>query len=79
MPFMPGSGFTTLSIKPSTLRRLRAYKVAGMSYDDVLNELMEERPTEAFWREHARRLKEESIPWDKAWAQVQAKRGSKSK
>lgn len=64
MPFMPGSSFTTLSIKPKTLRRLKAYKVAGMSYDDVLNDLMDEQPTEAFWKEHRRRLEmEESIPW----------------
>ena len=67
MPFMPSSSFTTLSVKPSTLRRLRAYKVAGMTYDDVLNEFMDERPTAAFWKEHERRLRDEGdLPWNPA-------------
>jgi hypothetical protein len=78
MPFMPGPSFTSLSVKPSTLRRLRAYKVAGMSYDDVLNDLMDEQPTEAFWKEHARRLQEESIPWDKVKAELRAGRATRS-
>lgn len=67
MPFMPSASFTTLSLKPKTLRRLRAYKVAGMTYDDVLNDLMDEQPTAEFWKEHERRLREEpDIPWDEA-------------
>ena len=65
MPFMPSASFTTLSLKPSTLRRLRSYKVDGMTYDDVLNDLMDEHPTAEFWKEHERRLREEdSIPWE---------------
>jgi len=65
LPIVPGPGFTSLSVRPKTLRRLRAYKVGGMTYDDVLNELMDGQPTEAFWKEHRRRLKEEEdLPWE---------------
>ncbi|MEA3137154.1 MAG: hypothetical protein QOC71_1435 [Thermoplasmata archaeon] len=57
--------FTTVPVKPETLRRLRSYKVGGKTYDDVLNEFMDETPTEAFWKEMDRRMKEEPrIPWD---------------
>lgn len=35
-----------------------------MTYDDVLNELMDEQPTAEFWEEHERRLREEKmVPW----------------
>ena len=50
---------TTIPVKPQTLARLRAYKVGGSTYDDVLNDLMDERPPMGFIREHLRRLKEE--------------------
>jgi len=55
---------TTVPVRPETLRRLRAYKVGGATYDDVLNNLMDDTPPEAFIREHLRRLREEpDIPW----------------
>ncbi len=50
---------TTVSLKPGTLTALRAYKVGGASFDDVINELMDEHPPAAFIREHLRRLREE--------------------
>jgi hypothetical protein len=50
---------TTVPVKPETLARLRAYKVGGSTYDDVLNDLMDERPPIGFIQEHLRRLKEE--------------------
>lgn len=79
MPFMPSAAFTSLSLKPSTLRRLRAYKVAGMSYDDVLNDLMDEQPTAAFWKEHERRLREEDrIPWE-VKARLRKRRAAESR
>jgi hypothetical protein len=60
----PRRAFTTLPVKPDTLRRLRAYKTMGASYDDVLNELMELNPPASFLREHLRSLEEdERIPW----------------
>ena len=52
---------TTVPVKPETLARLRAYKVGGATYDDVLNYLMDDRPPEGFIREHLRRLKEETF------------------
>jgi hypothetical protein len=59
--------FTTVPVKPETLRRLRAYKVGGKTYDDVLNSFMDETPTEAFWKEMDRQMREEPrLTWDKA-------------
>jgi hypothetical protein len=56
--------FTSVPVKPETLRRLRAYKTMGASYDDVLNDLMELNPPASFLREHLRSLEEdERIPW----------------
>ena len=52
---------TTIPVKPETLARLRAYKVGGSTYDDVLNDLMDDRPPMGFIREHLRRLKEEEF------------------
>jgi hypothetical protein len=52
---------TTIPVKPETLARLRAYKLGGSTYDDVLNDLMDDRPPEGFIREHLRRLKEETF------------------
>lgn len=67
MGFMPGASFTSLSLKPETLRRLRSYKVGGKTYDDVLNAFMDETPTAAFWKEMDRQMKEEPrLLWNKA-------------
>lgn len=52
--------FTSVPLKPNTLARLRGYKMGGSSYDEVLNELMDDHPPAAFLREHLRRLHEES-------------------
>jgi hypothetical protein len=55
---------TTVPVKPETLRRLRAYKMGGATYDEVLNDLMDDAPPVAFIREHLRRLREEpDVPW----------------
>ncbi len=56
--------FTSVPVKPETLKRLRNYKIAGESYDDVLNEFMDCHPPSEFWQEHLRRLHEEArVPW----------------
>ena len=56
---------TTVPVKPETLRRLRSYKIGGTTYDEVLNDLMDDNPPVASIREHLRRLREEpDIPWD---------------
>lgn len=56
---------TTVPVKGETLRRLRGYKTGGASYDDVLNEMMDEFPPATFVQEHLRRLhEEEKVSWD---------------
>ncbi|MEM3086488.1 MAG: hypothetical protein QXO51_01420 [Halobacteria archaeon] len=58
---------TTVSLKPETLASLRAYKVGGASYDDVLNDLMDDHPPATFVQEHLRRLREEErSDWESA-------------
>ncbi len=58
--------FTSVPVKPETLRRLRSYKVGGKTYDDVLNAFMDETPTAEFWKEMDRQMKEEPrLVWDK--------------
>jgi len=52
---------TTIPVKRETLARLRSYKVGGATYDDVLNDFMDDRPPTGFIREHLRRLKEEEF------------------
>ena len=59
------SAQTTVPVKGDTLRRLRGYKTGGASFDDVLNEMMDEIPPTTFVREHLRRLREEErTSWD---------------
>jgi hypothetical protein len=61
----PARGFTSVPVKPDTLRRLRMYKTMGASYDDVLNDFMDQHPPAAFLKEHLRLLKEgEFEDWD---------------
>ena len=56
---------TTVPVKGATLRRLRSYKTGGATYDDVLNEMMDEIPPDSFIQEHLRRLREEeTVSWD---------------
>lgn len=56
---------TTVPVKGDTLRRLRSYKTGGATYDDVLNEMMDEIPPDSFIQEHLRRLREEeTVSWD---------------
>ena len=50
---------TTIPVRPETLARLRSYKVRGATYDDVLNDLMDDQPPQGFIREYRRCLEEE--------------------
>ncbi len=52
---------TTIPVKQETLARLRSHKIGGATYDDVLNDLMDDQPPAGFIREHLRRLKEETF------------------
>jgi len=56
--------FTSVPVKPETLRRLRSYKVGGKTYDDVLNEFMDETPASEFWAEMERQMKAPTVPWE---------------
>ncbi|MEK6975494.1 MAG: hypothetical protein AABY18_04035 [Candidatus Thermoplasmatota archaeon] len=57
--------FTTVPVKPETLRRLRSYKVGGKTYDDVLNDFMDETPTARFIAWHLGQVKDaQRIPWN---------------
>jgi predicted CopG family antitoxin len=65
------SAQTTVPVKDDTLRRLRGYKTGGASFDEVLNEMMDEIPPETFVREHLRRLREEEkVSWDSVRARL---------
>lgn len=56
--------FTSVPVKPETLKRLRGYKTGGASFDEVLNDLMDTHPPESFIKEHVRRLHEdERVSW----------------
>ncbi len=56
--------YTTLPVRTETLRRLRGYKVGGVSYDQLLNDLLDAHPPEEFFLEHLRRLnREPRRPW----------------
>ncbi|HEX9816073.1 MAG TPA: hypothetical protein VGB18_03755 [Candidatus Thermoplasmatota archaeon] len=52
---------TKITVKPHTLKRLKQMKKADMTYDDVIDELLEDREyaSPEFRREHFRRLREE--------------------
>ena len=52
---------TTIPVRPETLARLRSYKVCGATYDDALNDLMDDQRPAGFIREHLRRLREETF------------------
>lgn len=55
---------TTIPVQRQTLERLRAYKVGGASYDDLINDLLATHPPEEFFLEHVRRLRgEKRRPW----------------
>lgn len=52
---------TIIPVRPETLAHLRSYKVSGATYDDVLNDLMDDQRPAGFIREHLRRLREETF------------------
>jgi len=60
--------YKSVPVKRDTYRKLKDYKMAGASFDDVLNELMRSVPVEAVAarviREHYERMGEpEGRPW----------------
>lgn len=68
---MIASGRTTVSVKGETLRRLRGYKLGNATFDDVLNEMMDEALSAAFVQEHLRRLRKgETVSWTSVHARL---------
>ena len=59
--------YTTLPVRTETLRRLKGYKVGGVSYDRLLNDLLDAHPPEEFFLEHLRRLNREPR---RAWSEI---------
>ncbi len=51
----------TIRVKSETLGRLRSYNLRGATYDDLLNDLMDDCPPERFVLEHDLRLKGEAF------------------
>lgn len=53
--------YKTINVSPETYEKLLLYKHAGMSFDDVINEMMNLMPEEEFYRyvleEHRRRMR----------------------
>lgn len=42
--------YKTVNLRPETYERLRAYKVAGLSFDDVVAELLDRVDQAAFYQ-----------------------------
>lgn len=53
--------YKTINVRPETYTRLLLYKHAGLSFDEILNEIMDIIPEDKFYRlvmeEHKERMK----------------------
>ncbi len=61
------SAYTTIPLRKETLDKLRGYKVGGVSYDDLINDLLAVHPPEEFFLEHLRRLRGEER---RSWSEI---------
>lgn len=52
-------GYTTIPVKLSTKKMLRAYGISGETYDTILKRLMSDNPTPVFIAEMYRRHEED--------------------
>jgi predicted CopG family antitoxin len=54
-------GYKTINVTPETYEKLILYKHAGMTFDEVINEMMDMMSEEEFYKhvleEHRKRLK----------------------
>ena len=50
---------TTIQVSDEAMRLLSARRIGGKTYNDVILDLLEEEPPEAFFEELARRFREE--------------------
>lgn len=53
--------YTTISLRPDTVRQLQLYKTGGKTWDDVLKEFMDNFAPEEFVRWAAEELKRPGI------------------
>jgi hypothetical protein len=58
------SKYTSLPVRPSTLRALQAYRVGGKSYDEIILDFIEANPPQSFWKEIERRAKAPELSLD---------------
>jgi len=70
--------YRTIPVRPTTWRRLMDYKMGEATFDDVLNELMDNVPIEVFSKklieEHNRRLRTfEGRSWLKVKDDIEAR------
>jgi hypothetical protein len=56
------SNYTSISLKPETAKALQLYKAGGKTWDDVLQEFMDNFAPEEFVRWAADELKRPGIP-----------------
>jgi hypothetical protein len=56
-----GSHYTTISLHPETVRQLQLYKTGGKTWDDVLEEFMDNFAPEEFVRWAAEELRHPGI------------------
>lgn len=54
---MASPRWSSITLRNTTQARLRAYRIDGKSYDDVLVELMDRQPAEEFLLAHLRALR----------------------
>ena len=65
------STYTTVPVQKQTLQKLKAYKVGGASYDELINDLLAVHPPAEFFLEHVRRLQgEPRRPWSEIRAEL---------
>jgi len=58
------SRFTTIRVRRETADRLKGYKIGRVSYDDIINDLLELHPPKEVFLEHLKRLRQEKRnPW----------------
>jgi len=55
------SRYTSVPVRATTLNALRAYRVGGKSYDEIILDFIEGNPPESFWKEIERRSKQPDI------------------
>lgn len=66
-PMAKQSTYTTIPVRKETLDKLRGYKVGGMLYDELINDLLAVHPPEEFSLEHLRRLRGEER---RSWSEI---------